>query len=525
MRNVCLILILLIVMFGTLIRNYNIENKGLFFYDEGIYVCSAKAKYLNFADKFGIKEKITEKEAVLKQHIGNVSPNFTTGSKVGFVFFVFLSFLLFGINAYSSLIVSVFFGALTILLVYLIARRIYNENIALLSALILAVSSMHIMYSRCGLPQVTSIFFLFLGFYFYVVFLGNKKYVYSVLCALTIGFAFTVHYNLLLMLPLFLFFEILRIFFVDKKENKKYIKLAAFTASLVLPVIFWQAVTTLDHIFKLGFYPLTYFGELKISFTAIAEQAKNKIDPFFSLFYFQKMEGWIIFIFFIFGVISLIKKLRKNFNMTEFVLIVLALFPIAWYGFYPHLRVLRSFSPVLPAMAIVVSYKIITFCFWEKIKSFGKLLAVVFAAVILAIGYFNFTPILELKSSYGEVVKYLYENNVGANGHSASLRTSRSPLLLSYVDEMYPIFAYYMGDDVIAINKLEEIKKYGEAKTLVNIFAYNKQLENEKTYKVFKQVSFSAHNAEGGSKDKYITKNIPTQDINLYQVRGLASKL
>lgn len=515
--NFCLIFILLIVMFGTLIRNYNIENKGIFFYDEGIYVCSAKAKYLNFADKFEIKEKITEKDAVLKQHIGKESPNFTTGSKVGFVFFVFLSFLLFGINAYSSLIVSVFFGALTILLVYLIARRIYNENTALLAALILAVSSMHIMYSRCGLPQSASIFFLFLGFYFYVVFLGNKKYVYSVLCALSIGFAFTVHYNLLLCLPLFLFFEILRIFFVDKKENKKYVKLAAFTAALVLPVIFWQAITALDHIFKLGFYPLTYFGELKISFTAIAEQAKNKIDPFFSLFYFQKMEGWIIFVFFIFGVISLIKKIRRNFNMAEFVLITLALFPIVWYGFYPHLRVLRSFSPVLPAMAIVVSYKIITFCFWEKIKSFDRLSAVVFTAAILVIGYFNFMPILELKSSYGEMVKYLYEN--------------KQTKLLSYVDEMYPVFAYYMGDDVIPINAVEAglvpalNGAYPDAKTLVNIFTYNKQLENEKPYKVFKQMSFSAHNAEGGSKDKYITKNIPTQDINLYQVRGLAQKL
>jgi len=507
--NFCLIFIMLIVMFGTIIRNYNTENKGLFFYDEGIYVCSAKAKYLNLINKFGIKEKITEKDAVLKQHIGKISPNFITGSKIGFVFFIFLSFFLFGINAYSPLLVSVFFGALTILLVYLIARRVYNENIALLSAVVLAVSSMHIMYSRCALPQAASIFFLFLAFYFYVVFLGNKKYIYAILCALTVGLAFTVHYNLLLMLPLFVFFEAFRLFFIDKNESKKFMKIAAFSAAVILPVIFWQAVTVIDQIYKLGFYPVTYFGELKTSFTAIAGQTKNKIDPFFSLFYFQKMEGWIVFIFFIFGVISLIKKLRKNFNMAEFVLLVLALFPIVWYGFYPHLRVLRSFSPVLPAMAIIVSYKIITFCFWEKIKPFGRFLAPVLTLAVIIMGVTGFRPIIELKSCYGDVVKYLYENKVGAKGPS--------PLLLSYVDEMYPVFAYYMGGDVVAINKLDDVGAYGRTPLLVNIFTYNKALAGVTPYKVFKQVSFSAHNAEGGSKDKYVTKNIPTQDVCLYR--------
>lgn len=508
--NFCLIFIMLIVMFGTLVRNYNIENKGLFFYDEGIYVCSAKAKYLNFINKLGIKEKITEKDAVLKQHIGKGNPNFVTGSKIGFVFFIELSFFLFGISAYSPLLVSVFFGAITILLVYLIARRVYNENIALLSALVLAVSSMHIMYSRSALPQAASMFFLFLGVYFYVrgteqcsVPTENKKYLYMILCALTVGFAFTVHYNLLLMLPLFVFFEVFRLFFIDKNENKKFMKIAAFSAAIILPVIFWQAVTVIDQIYKLGFYPVTYFGELKTSFTAIAGQTKNKIDPFFSLFYFQKMEGWVVFIFFIFGVISLIKKLRKNFNMAEFVLLVLALFPIVWYGFYPHLRVLRSFSPVLPAMAIIVSYKIITFCFWEKIKPFGKILAPALTIAVILLGVTGFKPIIELKSCYGETVKYLYEN--------------KEIKLLSYVDEMYPIFAYYMGDDVIPINKLEDIKKYPEAKTLVNIFTYNKELAEVSPYMVFKQVSFSAHNAEGGSKDKYVTKNIPTQDVCLYR--------
>lgn len=508
--NFCLIFIMLIVMFGTLVRNYNIEKKGLFFYDEGIYACSAKAKYLNFINKFGIKEKITEKDAVLKEHIGKDSPNFITGSKIGFVFFIFLSFFLFGINAYSPLLVSVFFGALTILLVYLIARRVYNENIALLSAIVLAVSSMHIMYSRCGLPQAASIFFLFLGFYFYIVFLGNKKYIYSVLCALTVGFAFTVHYNLLLMLPFFVFFEIFRLFFIDKNENRKFLKITAFSAAIILPVIFWQAATVIDQIYKLGFYPVTYFGELKTSFTAIAGQTKNKIDPFFSLFYFQKMEGWIVFIFFIFGVISLIKKLRKNFNMAEFVLLTLALFPIIWYGFYPHLRVLRSFSPVLPAMTIIVSYKIITFCFWEKIKPFGKILAPVLIIAIIILGVAGLKPIIKLKSCYGDVAKYLYENNTRASG--------RTPLLLSYVDEMYPVLAYYMGDDVVAINKLEDAGATRQvAPTLVNIFTYNKELAGVTPYKVFKQVSFSAHNAEGGSKDKYLTKNIPFQNVCLYR--------
>lgn len=503
-RNKYLILILLIVVMGAFIRNYNIDQKGLFFYDEGVYLCSAKAKYMNFAAKLGFAPNISETDSVLKQHFDSESPNYSAGGKIGFVFLIVLSMLVSGINSYSAFLVSIFWGALTILLVYLIAKRIYDENTALLSALILAVSPMHILYSRCGLPQSASIFFLFLAFYLYLVYLGNKRYIYLALCAASVGFSITVHYNLLLMIPVFFVFEFLRLFFIDKGENKKTVKLIIFGAILVMPVFLWHAVTIADHAFGLGFYPWTYFGELIYNFSAVAEQLKYGVDPFFSLYFFQKMEGWLIFLLFICGVYFLIKNLRKNFNMPEFVLVTLALFPLVWYGFHPHMRVLRTFAPVLPAMAIVAAYAAVRVCGWEKIKKIGKPAFAAFAVTALITGYLGFMPILRLRSAYTDVIKYIYENN--------------ETKLVSNAVEMYPLLAYYMGKDVEYILKLDETKSIKGAKTLINVFTYNKELENITPYKTFEQVSFSAHNAEGGSKDKYVTKNIPTQKIYLYRV-------
>ncbi|MFH1454689.1 MAG: glycosyltransferase family 39 protein [Armatimonadota bacterium] len=497
--SLAVILLLLIIMFGTLVRNYNIEGKGIFFYDEGVYLCSAKAKYLKIVDK----PKISEKDPVLKEHIGKDVPNYGSGSKVGFVFLIMLSQIIFGLSTHSSFIVSVFFGALTVFLVYLIARRIFDENAALLSAVILAVSPMHIMYSRCGLPIAAGIFFLFLAFYFYVLSLGNRRYFYMILCALMVGVSFTIHYNMLLMLPLFLGFEVLRLLFVDKESKFKFIKIMGFAAGMAIPIILWQIITLMVK----GIFPVTYFEELRGSFSAIAQQSKYGADPFFFFYFFQKMEGWIVFLFFFAGIFMLVKRLKRNFNMAEFVLIVLALFPVIWYGFYPHLRVLRSFASALPAIAVIAAFAVISLGKWEKRRVLGKVLASFIIVCIVIFGVLALKPVINLRSNYGEVVKYIYENN--------------DTKLVSYVDEMYPVFAYYMGDDVIPIGKLGEVMEYSQAETLVNIFAYNKELEGVTPYKVFKQVSFSGFNAEGGSKDKYRTDDIPVQDISLYRTDDL----
>ncbi|MFB6295034.1 MAG: ArnT family glycosyltransferase, partial [Candidatus Nanohaloarchaea archaeon] len=61
---------------------------------------------------------------------------------------------------------SAVFGVATVLVVYRIGAEIYNRRTGLLAALFLAVSPVHLLYSREALPVAAALFFLSLSVYY-----------------------------------------------------------------------------------------------------------------------------------------------------------------------------------------------------------------------------------------------------------------------------------------------------------------------------------------------------------------------
>src|SRR3989338_9025283 len=58
-----------------------------------------------------------------------------------------LSYKIFGINMFAARFLAVLFGSLSIIVLYLIIKLIYNKNLALISSIILTFSSFHILMS------------------------------------------------------------------------------------------------------------------------------------------------------------------------------------------------------------------------------------------------------------------------------------------------------------------------------------------------------------------------------------------
>lgn len=507
-RKITLLILILIFLIGIFFRFYNLKNKGIFFYDEGIYLCSAKAKYQILNKSYDQRNFSSASEGIKNSK----ARNFAMGSKISYVFFVFLSFLIFGLKEHSSFIVSAFFGVLTIYLLYIIGRKIYSIKVALLSMLLLSVSAMAVMYSRHGLPQAQSVFFLYLSWYLYLKYtIEDKKIINLLLSGIFCGFAVTTHYNLLLFPFVFIFFEIIN---KGKKKGQLPLSIVIYSISVIIPFLFWQFITLIDKKFKWGLFPVTYFQELKASLFFIGGQINRGIDPFFSLYYFQKMEGWLIFLSFIIGTYFLVKRLKIKFSLPEFTLLIIAYFPIVWFGFYPHLRVLRSFFVALPAMHIISAKFLYDFIVWEKMKKVKYALASLIVMWIVFFGFLSSWPIVNFKSSYRRCVNYLITEN------KLKLATDQM--------EMYPVWCYYMGEEVVPLEKFKNISNFAsdDVRTLVNIWSYNKELENLslKPECVFCQISFSSFNAEGGTKDKYKIKDIPEKRIEIYSMEYLRQR-
>ena len=77
-----------------------------------------------------------------------------------------LSACIFGLNEFAIRLPSVFFGVLTILVIYLLGKEIFNRRVGLLSTFFITFMNIEILFSRQARPYQALQFFYLLGFYF-----------------------------------------------------------------------------------------------------------------------------------------------------------------------------------------------------------------------------------------------------------------------------------------------------------------------------------------------------------------------
>lgn len=85
------------------------------------------------------------------------------------------SFRIFGIHEWSATLVPVLFSLSTLLLLYLMSRRLWGENVALLAAFFLALIPIDAYYARVVITDVPALFFALLTLFFYLLWLEQQK--------------------------------------------------------------------------------------------------------------------------------------------------------------------------------------------------------------------------------------------------------------------------------------------------------------------------------------------------------------
>lgn len=141
---------------------------------------------------------------------------------------------LFGISPLGVRLPAAIFGVLTIWIIYLLVKEITNkESIALLSALLLAISPWHLHYSRAGFEVTEMLFFYMAGIYFFLK--GLKSHSLLSLSAICLGFTPWVYSSAKLFLPL----TVLGLVIIWKNSLKRIPK-----KKLIMAVIIFSFITT-----------------------------------------------------------------------------------------------------------------------------------------------------------------------------------------------------------------------------------------------------------------------------------------
>ncbi len=140
----------------------------------------------------------------------------------------------FGLNEFSVRITAVAYGILAVLSVYLLSKELFNKQIGLISAFLLAISPWHIHLSRIGFELISSVFWIPISFYFLLKSTKNKIFIPFTLLGFAISFYTYSTPKLYLPLLVLFFFIIYHEKIYILIRNKTFWKWFLFTIPVFL---------------------------------------------------------------------------------------------------------------------------------------------------------------------------------------------------------------------------------------------------------------------------------------------------
>lgn len=486
-RNILLVFSLITILcLGVFFRFYNLRNEGLLLSDCAFQF--REAKTIASLAKWTLTKSCGIQKLSLGEYLAIYGDAIPSLPKEGFLTFASLSLFIFGAKDYVILAVSAFFGTLTVILVYLIGKSLYDKITGVLAALILALSPYHVVYSRTGLSHITATFFLFLGFYFYILSsLKNNASINKkiVLAGFSIGYAFTCHYALYPIFGLFLIFELLNREITGKDKIKR---LFIFYAFALIPIFCFQIITFFSKemiiryskIWILNPYIsankdklfMTYFQQIKSLFEGNLGPGKGtKQDIFFYPFCIWYYEGFLESILLSLGVLILTLRQIRKFARADFMIVVFFVYILLGYTI-PNVKAARMLIIITPLIAIIVARTLMIIikylnCLHRPLL--GRFIVVMATIFILRNGFFNSKNGLSQMAGYKQAMEF-----IAKSGNIAYIYMTTDSNLSSteaYVDKEK--FKNHMRFSFESLEQAERLyKKYEVRYVILDQFKY-----------------------------------------------------
>jgi 4-amino-4-deoxy-L-arabinose transferase-like glycosyltransferase len=165
-----------------------------------------------------------------------------------------------GLNEFAIRFPSAFFGVLTVLVAYFIAKKIFeDENTALFASLFLAISPWHIQLSRGAFEGNLALFFSSLGILFFIKFAIDRP-IFIFLSALSFLAAIYTFTGQRLFVP-FILLVLVTQFRRQVLANLKYVFIATALSLFIFWPLFRFATQTIEG--RLRFEEVTIFKDLE----------------------------------------------------------------------------------------------------------------------------------------------------------------------------------------------------------------------------------------------------------------------
>jgi len=443
-----IILMMSILMIGSIVRFWNMTNKGLFFWDEGLFLMGTR--FVNWrtselTENFGrFGFKLSSFNSDHESFEGY--PVFL--QKPGHIALLSVASLVWGVDEYLGHVVSSVFGLLSIVLVYFIGRICGGQRLGLLAALLLALGPTHVHYSRVGLHEITSSFFVLMAVLFHLKSMrrSQSKGLDEILFFLTgicLSYAIICSYRWIIFIPVFIGMDILILSLRGTRLPVAIWRALLFMSGFMIPLSFAEFFYFLyfypDYV---RFQPSSYFNVLLYKFSS--ETHFNMSRPFHYLGQLSKSEGVLYLSLVVFG---LLHSIRKKHKLLIYITLLL-LFPFILYSFNVT-RVARAISIVVPFMAILAATTIISVHnLLKKMTRHWRVTGNLMFIIILVVFIRQDITILGMNSGYDAAFDFVMQRSDG-----------------KHLSTMAPIGALRMGRESVPLHpprQFEELQTFCE---------------------------------------------------------------
>lgn len=279
-------------------------------------------------------------------------------------------------------------GAVTVVLVYVLAKKLFKREIGLIAAFYTAVNYRHVLSSTLSLADAPASFFALLSVIFSTRIIRNTSFLNYMLAGIGLGFAFSAKY-FIYVLPTLLFCHLLGQLEIKGKTLVKKVLLVVFSPKLVLALCVSVAVFFVINPFLITDYKVAqsqltlnanrYGGILSLSDIGSVLSHGVNLFPFYYLFKFG--FGEIMSITLILGFLyGLCRYTVSTLTISSVVLPFLISFLML--SGTPNVRNYASIVPFLLILPAVLTYDLA-----KKISLKAKYVPLVCAFIVLTVGY------------------------------------------------------------------------------------------------------------------------------------------
>lgn len=218
------IILVLVLLLGTFLRVYGIWGRSPFYTDEADFVWPSMHLIESHLNPYSAGANFGHPAHLLMYVLFlSFGIYFVTGRVLGYFSAPHSFYMAFLKQPMSFYLIgraeSVMLGILTIIIIYLIAKKSFNREIALLSALFLAVSPLHSGYSQLIRADILMTFLVTLSFLFSIYVFEKRELKYYLLSGICIGLGIATKYPAAVAIIPFVLAH-----FLPKEENESCIK-------------------------------------------------------------------------------------------------------------------------------------------------------------------------------------------------------------------------------------------------------------------------------------------------------------